>query len=503
MMKNKKITIVGGGTAGWLTSLYIQKLLPYADITVIESDEIGILGAGEGTTPNIIDCLNFLDIDYKDVIKETHGSLKIAIKFENWNKEPSYYYHPFLVTNPQLSEFNYGLSHINDQGGFLSYSLIANNTTIGRNTAFCHYADNNKSPFFMHDGKLTNVGLFALHFDARLLANYLRSIAESRGIIRVEGNIKGFNDNAGFINKITLENNSTVECDFVFDCSGFQRLIIGKFHKSRWKSYKEFLPVDSALAFFLPTESTTNPYTTATAMKYGWMWKIPLQHRIGCGYVYDSSFIDEHQAKAEIEQELQTDIEVVKIFKFDPGCFEETWIKNCISIGVSTGFTEPLEATSIMLAIKSLETFKNYIIGIDNFNQDIVDQYNTQILDFNSHIMEFLYAHYLTDRNDTAFWKKFSGENAPKNLSTKLKIWDHKPITIDDSQTFQFFGSSNWMCVLDGLGKLKPEVYQHHLTLLDLTNNYASDGVKLNLSIFNSEKMMIGHQEYLNYINSL
>lgn len=502
-MKNKKITVVGGGTAGWLTSLYMQKLLPYADITVIESDEIGILGAGEGTTPNIIDCLNFLDIDYKDVIKETHGSLKIAIKFQNWSKEKSYYYHPFLVTNPQLSEFNYGLSYINDQGGFLSYSMIANNITIGRNTTFCHYADNNKSPFFMHDGKLTNVGLFALHFDARLLAKYLRNVAESRGIKRAQGIVNNFTAIDGFIKSIDVTDIGSIDCDFVFDCSGFQRLIIGKFYNSPWKSYKEFLPVDSALAFFLPPQDTINSYTTATAMKYGWMWQIPLQHRVGCGYIYDSSLIDEHQAKQEIEQELQTEIEVVKLFKFNPGCYEKTWIKNCIAIGISTGFTEPLEATSIMLAIKSLETFKNCIVGLEDFNQDIADQYNSQMFEFNNHVMEFLYAHYLTDRDDTEFWRKFNLTNAPSNLSKKLKLWEHKPISIDDSHSFQFFGPSNWMCILDGLKKLNPTVYQKHLSLVGLIDAFVADSVKFNVSVFNSTKTMIGHREYLNYINSL
>jgi len=498
-----QIVVVGGGTAGWLTALYIKKLLPTRNITLIESEEVGILGAGEGTTPNIIDFLTSIDIPYQDVLRETGGTLKTAIKFENWSGDGSYYYHPFLVTNPKLSECFYGPSYLNSHGSFLSHGMIANNITMGNTTAYAKYCEEKKSPFFMNENVITNVGTFALHFDARKLADYLKSVAISRGIIRIEGKVNDILTDNDIITGIKLENGLVVDADFVFDCSGFNRLIIGKKYNSPWKSYKEFLPVDTAMAFFLPSEERIDPYTTALAMKYGWLWHIPLQHRAGCGYIFDSTLISEKQAQEEVENMLGIGINVVKTFKFNPGCYEKTLVKNCIAIGVSSGFTEPLEATSIMLSIKSLEVFKNCMLSLDTLDDQTIDHYNTHIFSLNNHIMEFLYAHYVTARDDTEFWRKFSWENAPQNLQDAVKLWDKKPISAEESNMFDIFGQGNWLYILQGNNKLDSSVYKQQLDMLNLNDRWLSEFKKFSAIVDESCKTMIGHNELLNYTNTL
>jgi len=503
-MDTKNIIIAGGGTAGWLTALFSRKLFPNANITVVESSDIGILGAGEGTTPNIIDFFEQLDIDYKSVIKETNGSLKISIKFENWNGDNEYYYHPFAVSNPHLNECNYGTRFFNVQGSFLTHGMLANEINPGRTTTYCVYSEKNKVPFFVDSANnLKEVGTFALHFDARLLAEYLKKIAKDRNINRIESNIKDivFDQNKK-IKSLVLEDDKLLDLDFIFDCTGFQRLIIGKKFNSPWINYNKFLPVDTALAFFLPSKNDVEPYTTALAMKHGWMWKIPLQHRTGCGYIFDSSYINEKEAQEEIESVLKQKIEPVKTFKFKAGCYEKTWINNCVAIGLSSGFTEPLEATSIMMSIRSLELLKNSLTLSEDLNQDVIDSYNEKIVSMNTHIMEFLYSHYVTHRDDTEFWKKFTWENAPDNLKKTINLWKQRPIDNDDQSLFKIFGQANWLYVLGGNGELEPSVYKKSFEDKQLQSEWNIYFKKYLSTVYDSAKSVFDHRKFLSILGA-
>ena len=242
-----KYVIVGGGTAGWLTALFVKEKFPYSDVTVIASSEIGILGAGEGTTPPFMNFLAKIKINPNEIISNCLGTIKTGIKFNNWSGDTKHYFHNFLADTRQ--------------------------------------------------------GDSALHFDANLLAKYLQTVGIERGIKLVDNEVTDVcADSNNNITSLILKDKTSIDLDFVFDCSGFRRLIIGKHYNAKWTSYKKILPVDRAMPFFLQNDNTNLPvYTEAIALRHGWMWKIPVQGRYGCGYVFDSSRATDSEIKEEIE----------------------------------------------------------------------------------------------------------------------------------------------------------------------------------------------------------
>jgi tryptophan halogenase len=340
------IVIVGGGTAGWLSALYLNNKFKNSKITLIESNEIGILGAGEGTTGNIVKFLNDLGISQDDMLNNCEATFKTGIDFENWTNNRSTYYHPI-------------------------------------------------------DYKPKGQG-YAYHFNARLLAKYLKALAIERGVNWIEGIVTEpiVDDTNKIIGLKTAD--SIIDATFVIDCSGFKRLLIGNHYKSKWISYEKHLKVNTAIPFFLPNDNVNIRTTTKSiAMKFGWMWQIPLQSRRGCGYIFDSTEISEEEAKKEIIEFLGVDVEFNKPIKFKPGSYENVWVENCLAIGLSGGFLEPLEATSIMTTILQLEVFCEVIS-----EKITLKKYNKFVNCVNTENMVFIYYHYLTNRTDTNFWKK-------------------------------------------------------------------------------------------------
>jgi tryptophan halogenase len=374
------IVIVGGGTAGWLTALYAKKHFPSYNVTVIESSEIGILGAGEGSTPQLIDVLDFLEIPLQTFIEKTKTTIKSGIKFTNWSQNIPYYYHGFGIIDNEFNDFNINsmlspfdfpntsiskLLNISKQNNLSDYDLLQIASDDNK-LLFQHNRGANQNKILDFD-QLSN---FSIHFDARLFAQMLSEIGISRSINKIDGVVKNINSsNDGSIESLDLDNGQTIVADFIFDCTGFARLFIGKHFNENWISYSKHLPAKKAIPFFLDIDSNNiPPYTESTAMNYGWMWKIPLQHRYGCGYVYDSDFISDEDAFDEIEKFLGHKIESPRTFNFNPGSFENIRIKNCLAVGLSSNFIEPLEATSIFNSIYILETFfknKNNIFKND------------------------------------------------------------------------------------------------------------------------------------------
>jgi tryptophan halogenase len=361
-----KITILGGGTAGWLAGLYFNKT-GYDDITIIDSSRVGILGAGEASTPNLPGMLSLLGIDEIDFLKTTGATIKLANDFVNWSPFGGKYTHPFTFNKlKQENEKSYGY-----------------------------------------------------HFDARKCAEYFTNIAINRGVKHLDVNITNFtqNDNGDIIT-IHTEENIDVETDFVIDCSGFARLCIGKLYKSEWKSYSEYLKANSAIVYFLPQErvlsTTSKTHTQSIAMKNGWMWQIELQHRWGCGYVFNDTYITNEEAKKEVEDYLGREIEVVKTFKFDAGRFEETWINNCVAVGLSSGFLEPLEGTSLMSVIWAIDKLGR--IKIENSNSKNRKIFNDYVNEINYQSMLFVKHHYNCGRTDTKFWKDTNDIKLPMDL---------------------------------------------------------------------------------------
>jgi len=358
----KKVIVIGGGTVGWLTALFVNKFWKGVDVTVVASSKIGILGAGEGTTPNFPGILTKLGINLEDFIEKTETTKKHGIEFINWRGDGHKFLHNFQKDSRQ----------------------------------------------------------YAFHFDARLVAKYLQSISEEREVKFVDAVIKGFNENENGINEIILDDDGIIKCDFVFDCSGFQHLVIGKYFNTPWKSYEDQLICNSAIAFFLSQENPNiqneKTWTKGISMKNGWIWGAPLKHRWGCGYVYCDKFATAEEVLAESEEYYGRKLEVVKHFKYKTGTYEKFWVKNCVAIGLASSFLEPMEATSLMTSIMFLKNLLDY-----DFDEKNRDEYNEKMLNINEQNMLFVRHHYTCDRVDTEFWRHYKNLPLPNKL---MELYD-------------------------------------------------------------------------------
>lgn len=427
----KNIVVVGGGTAGWLTAIAAQKRYPEHSITVIESKEIGILGAGEASTTSLIEFLKYLDMPIKELIKETKSTIKVAIKFNNFNEDNESYYHEFAINrlNSKAKDL-YIKSKIGSSYPVLHLSCMSENLPEKEYKLSAMALDLNNLPFVSKNEDPSNISdfdiynLYGIHFDAREMAKYLSKTAISRGVTHIDSVVDNFiQDDDGNVEKIQLINGSTISSDFIFDCTGFYRLINKKLFNTEWISFSNNLPAKRALPFFLDIDQDNIPaYTESTAMNYGWMWKIPLQHRYGCGYVFDSKYITDEQAILEIEEKLGHKIESPKTFSFEPGYYKSIWNKNTIAIGLSAGFVEPLEATSIMQSVETLDLiFNNHYDIFDP--KDLVKKLNDKYSSDCEEIRDFLYLHYMTNKTNTDFWSNFTKNNImPESLRKTLEI---------------------------------------------------------------------------------
>lgn len=380
----KRIVVIGGGTAGWITAIFAKQ--NFSDsVTVISPSSIDILGAGEGSTPNMVETFDSFGIDINDFLSTTDATLKTGIEFINWNK--------------------------------------------------------NVNGSFNHLFNIQNHNLFGFHFNARKTADYLEKFGKKIGIETKDEVIKEFvEDDNGNIIEIITQTDLKIKCDLIFDCSGFARLLVDKHFKSNWKSYSEHLICNKAFGFFLPQNEIlhidSETKTKSISMSSGWMWQIPLRNRWGCGYVFNDSFISVEDAIKEVEMVVGQKIEVQKVFNFNPGVYTETWRKNCIALGLASGFIEPLEATSIMNLIASLNKLQSFnIFEVDDNDRT---QYNNYIVTVSEQIVSFLVNHYKCDRTDTSFWRYINQLKSPISLQ---KIKNEKELNIPNIK--KIFNISN------------------------------------------------------------
>ena len=467
----KPVAVVGGGTAGWFTALMVKSHYPYVNVVLIESDEIGILGAGEGTTPHFIDLLDEIKISIDQVIKHADATLKNGIRFENWNGDNRSYFHSFVpdselnqvnnfnILAAQLARFDHVLT-INFPEKLTDHSKVPfifgkKSTTL--NSSLVDYFDINSN--------------FGLHFNARKLAKFFSDVGQSRGITRIQGRITEFiNNESGYVQSIRIDTQeSLLDVGFVFDCSGFARLCLGKHYNTEWESYDEYLPMNTAIPFFIPHDNAVKPETLSRAMSSGWMWQIPVRDRYGCGYVFDNNFITEDQALAEAEQHFGHKLEVPKTFRFRAGSYRKTLVKNCLAIGLSQSFVEPLEATSIWIAYKNLSNFM-LLNGLNCYQSQLFqDRYNLVCLEKNRDVRDFLYLHYLTKRNDSEFWKTFrSRHKMIPSVEQDIDIISSFS-DVDLLLNNKLFHSYSWIQISVGLGLLDTKQYQESYKLMNQT----------------------------------
>ena len=502
----KNIVILGGGSAGWLTSLYVRQLFPSSNLIQIESSDVGILGAGEGSVPLLPSFLRSLKIDESDFVKKTKATFKLGINFENWFKPGETYFHPFspvmsgLHYNNITKEFPIIAGIPNSLFSPFLINAIGNNRNLDDVIPSCKLALDNRSPYIQQDGlKKQTVG-YSYHFDARLTADYLKNIGISRGIKVLDGKVESFTKNNGDITEVILEGGLKVPCDFIFDCSGFARLIIGKEYNTEWIPYDEQLTVNTGIPFFLPqSENHIKPYTRAIAMKHGWMWQIPLQHRWGCGYIFDDRYTNPDDAKKEVEEYLGHSIESNRIFKFKAGRYKDVWVNNCIAIGLSSGFTEPLEATSIIVSMMALSALDTN--SLENRNRELVEEFNEYVSSINEEVVSFLYYHYMTGRKDTDFWKNYqSNTKTPEKLKNLLSKWETRVMYPKDENTFvlsRVFPLDSWLTVGVGNKILNKEIYKKYNEDLMLDKRLGLFVNKFNDNLNTVTNNSVDHLQYL------
>jgi tryptophan halogenase len=507
----KKIVVVGGGTAGWISALYAKNAFLLADVTVIESKDIGILGAGEGTVPDFVSFTDFLGIPISLLVKEADATIKTSVKFTNWAEEGSVYHHPFHAEgNLGLDGCNTYNPYILDTNVGITLNALKNGKTASIDIS--EACGKSKKVPFRYNGSITDwqmdpifgytaASSWSVHFNAVKLAVLLKKIGIERGITVKDGIVESVNsnDNKG-IESLQLSDGTVQYADFVIDCTGFSRLLIGKHFNSEWISYKDKLTVDSALPFFLPIEEDIPPYTEAIAMKYGWMWKIPTKERYGCGYVFDSTFTSEEEAALEIEEFLGFVPEYPRktkgAFTFQAGCYKTPWVKNCLSVGLSSGFIEPLEATSIWMTILTLKEVFSNLNSIYEQDSRHVEEVNNRFVERNTNIKNFLYFHYMSNRSDTEFWKQYTYENAPSEIQKMLDRWDYRAPSYSDYDS-DLFKLNSWMMVARGTNQL-------NLDVLEKTSNANYFEMKAGSSYFgkadsidNAVREFSTHREFL------
>ncbi|AXR05556.1 tryptophan halogenase family protein [Salinimonas sediminis] len=444
------VVIAGGGTAGWLTAFsLVSRLGPLLDITLIESDAIGTVGVGEATIPTMRTFHRLLGIDEKEFMAQTQATFKLGIQFDNWANQGDRYIHSFgeIGQRSWMAEFHEFWLEAKAQGFGGELSDYCLELQAAQAQKFCLEVD--KRPVN-----------YAYHLNATAYAAYLRKKAEGAGVKRIEGKIAhtALDAVSGNIEAVQLEGGRLVEGDFFIDCTGFHGLLIGKALGVGYEDWSHWLAADRAVAVQTELTSAPVPYTKSIAHPAGWQWQIPLQHRMGNGLVYSSRFMDAQQAQDVLLDNLPgAPVADVRHLAFKTGRRHKAWHKNCVAIGLSSGFLEPLESTSIHLITTAiLRLMKLFPFG---------NEYTQQAARFNAEtsfeveaVRDFIILHYhATQRTDSDFWNFYRMLDIPDSLRHRMQLFSENAYVWPDE--VGLFRTDSWVQVMLGQG-LYPK--QHH-----------------------------------------
>ncbi len=449
MQPIKRILIVGGGTAGWMTAALLGKLFQgLYEIVLIESEEIGTVGVGESTIPAIKKYNELLGLDENMFVQRTQGSFKLGIQFVDWRRLGDAYYHAFGMIGQ-------------DMGWLRLHQYWLKMQASGTATDFATYSINamaaRANKFMRADPKMAESPLgqiaHAFQFDAGLYARFLREFAETHGVVRREGKVSDVTLRAddGFVVSLTMDDGTRITADLFIDCSGFRGLIIEQAMQTGYESWAQWLPCDRAIAVPCACTEPFTPYTRATARGAGWQWRIPLQHRTGNGHVYASRFISDDDA----ERQLLTSLDGAQLaepnrLRFTAGKRRQIWNRNCVAIGLSSGFLEPLESTSIHLVQSAVIRLVRMLPDC-SFDPATIAEFNRQS-DFEyERIRDFIILHYkAVERDDTPFWRYCRDMDVPTTLQRKIDLFaaNGRIFREDD----ELFTEESWIQVLLGQG---------------------------------------------------
>ena len=453
--KVKRILIVGGGTAGWMAAAAFAKLLAGGEyeIELVESDEIGTVGVGEATIPPIVDYNRTMGIDEVEFIRATQASFKLAIEFVDWTRLNHSYIHPFGQYGVQMHgiHFHHFWLRHRAQGGTLSHDVFNSSTAAARAGRFGSVRPDDRLP-------LPPLA-YAYHFDAGLYAAYLRRLAEAGGVKRHQGKVVHVAQRAedGFLESIKLDDGRVIAADFFIDCSGFRGLLIEQTLGAGYEDWSEWLPCNRAYAVPCERLPATTPFTRSTAREAGWQWRIPLQHRTGNGYVFCSEFLSEDEAATKLLSRLDGKaLGDPRPLRFVAGRRKECWKKNCVAIGLASGFLEPLESTSIHLIQSALARLLFLLPGT-GFDAAVIAKYNAMIQVELEEIRDFLVLHYTaTERDDTPFWRHCRAIRKPESLLARWEMFESNGHII--APPGDLFRESSWFAVYTGQG-VQPRAY--------------------------------------------
>lgn len=448
----KRVLIVGGGTAGWMVAAALARFLPANyPVSLIESDAIGTIGVGEATIPQIRNFNAALGIDESEFVRATQGSFKLGIAFEGWRAPGHRYMHAFGIIGRSLGLlpfYHYWLrGHAADESSLDSYSVGAQAAYAGR------FAPADPARPAAAGGHA-----HAFHFDASLYAAFLRRYAEGKGVSRVEGRITDIarNPDNGDIAGVTLESGATIDADLYIDCSGFAALLIGQTMGVGYDDWSRWLPCDRAIAVPSGGDGPPRPYTRSIARPAGWQWQIPLQHRVGNGIVYSSAHMTDDAAQSMLLANLPgAALAEPRQLRFAAGRRVQCWVGNVVAIGLSSGFLEPLESTSIHLIQSGIERLLQRFPRVDSGPVER-DAFNADAAREMELIRDFIILHYWANGRDEPFWRERRAEPLPDRLADRIALFQASG-RIDRADQ-ELFTEWAWQQVLIGQGVM-PDAY--------------------------------------------
>ncbi len=440
----------------------ISQFLAKASIRVrlVESEQIGTVGVGEATIPPIIDFIRLLGINEDELVRQVRATFKLGIGFKDWTRPGHFYMHPFGQTGFDMEGVPFAgywlkMLHEGKTGRLEEYSLMAAAAERGK---------------FMRPVRAPGSPLegitYALHFDASLFARYLRGYAEARGVVRTEGKVKdvSLRGEDGFIEAITLESGERIEADLFIDCSGFRGLLIEDALKTGYDDWRRWLPCDRAQAVPCPNAGPPPSFTTVTAREAGWQWRIPLQHRVGNGHVYCSEFTSDERAREVLLGNLEAKASAEPLLlRFVTGRRKKTWNKNCVSLGLASGFLEPLESTSIHLIQRGIQMLLKFFPDRD-FEPADIERYNKTFAFEFERIRDFLLLHYSQTERQDEFWRHCRNIPLTDSLKEKLDLFrGYGRIVREDTDLFP---PQSWLYIMIGQD-IVPRGYDPLADLLD------------------------------------
>ena len=459
----RQVVIVGGGTAGWMTAAAFSRFLNngYTKVTLVESDEIGTVGVGEATIPTIQTFNGMLGINENDFMRATQGTFKLGIEFVDWGGLGERYFHPFGTYGQEVHGVHFHQLYLRERARRPIPEIW--NYSIGSVAAF-HGRFGRPSG---QGGSPIQSLAFAFHFDAGLYARFLRNYAEALGVTRIEGKIVEVAQRPedGFVQSIRLAGGQTVAGDLFIDCSGFRGLLIEETLKVGYEDWTHWLPCDRAVAVPTANVGPPDPFTRSTARTAGWQWRIPLQHRTGNGLVYSSEFLTRDEAERILLSNLEGEpVAAPRHLAFTTGRRRKAWDRNVVSIGLSTGFIEPLESTSIHLIQTGIARLLALFPDL-RFDPIERDEYNRVLQAQFEDIRDFIILHYhATNRTDSEFWNRCRTMTVPETLQRKIDLFRSKGRSFREG--VELFDVTSWVAVMLGQN-IVPQGYDPIADALD------------------------------------